>query len=285
MPSGRSEVEELAGKVVAITGGASGIGRALADAFGAAGSRVALADVEPEPLARTVEELADAGIEAAGWECDVSDDDQVHAFATATFERFGTAHVICNNAGVGGAGGLTWDVPLAGWEWTIGVNLMGVVHGIRAFVPRLVAQGEGHVVNTASLAGLKAAPFMAAYNATKHAVVAISESLAHECAMTAPGVGVSVLCPAFIRTRIADSGRNWPTRLGENPSPPTDSPAADVMRQLIDGGLEPSAYAARVVEAVRTNRFFVLSDDAHAVATRRRLDEIVEGTQPGMFTL
>jgi NAD(P)-dependent dehydrogenase (short-subunit alcohol dehydrogenase family) len=247
--------------------------------------KVALADVEPAPLEQAVAELGAAGIDAAGWTCDVSDDAQVQAFAASTFERFGTAHVICNNAGVGGAGGLTWDVPLAGWEWTIGVNLMGVVHGIRAFVPRLVEQGDGHIVNTASLAGLKAAPFMAAYNATKHAVVAISESLAHECAMTAPGVGVSVLCPAFIRTRIAESGRNWPDRLGANPSPPSDSPASGMMRQLVDNGLEPSVYAARVVEAVRTNRFFVLSDDAHASATQRRLDEIVEGTQPGFFTL
>jgi NAD(P)-dependent dehydrogenase (short-subunit alcohol dehydrogenase family) len=278
-------VEELRDKVIAITGGASGIGRALADAFGAEGMRVALADVEAGPLEQAVTELQAAGVDAAGWTCDVSDDDQVHAFAAATFDRFGTAHVVCNNAGVGGAGGLTWDVPLAGWEWTIGVNLMGVVHGIRAFVPRLVEQGEGHVVNTASLAGLKSAPFMAAYNATKHAVVAISESLAQECAMVAPGVGVSVLCPAFIRTRIAESGRNWPERLGENPSPAADSPAAGMMRQLVEGGLEPEVYAARVVDAVRTNRFFVLSDDAHADVTQRRLDEIVGGTQPQMFTV
>jgi NAD(P)-dependent dehydrogenase (short-subunit alcohol dehydrogenase family) len=278
-------VDDLRDKVVAITGGASGIGRALADAFGAEGMRVALADVEQGPLEQAVADLRAAGVDAAGWTCDVSDDEHVHAFAAATFDHFGTAHVICNNAGVGGAGGLTWDVPLAGWEWTIGVNLMGVVHGIRAFMPRLVEQGEGHVVNTASLAGLKAAPFMAAYNATKHAVVAISESLAHECAMAAPGVHVSVLCPAFIRTRIAESGRNWPAHLGENPSPPSDSPAAGMMRQLVESGLEPSVYAARVVEAVRTNRFFVLSDDAHAAVTQRRLDEIVHGSQPQMFTL
>jgi NAD(P)-dependent dehydrogenase (short-subunit alcohol dehydrogenase family) len=278
-------MQELDGKVVAITGGASGIGRALAEAFGAAGMKVALADVETGPLEQAVDELIAADVDAAGWACDVSDAAQVDAFAAATFDHFGTAHIICNNAGVGGASGLTWDVPLAGWEWTIGVNLMGVVHGIRAFVPRLVEQGDGHVVNTASLAGLKAAPFMAAYNATKHAVVAISESLAHECAMTAPGVGVSVLCPAFIRTRIAESGRNWPERLGANPSPAADSAAGGMMRQLVENGLEPSVYAARVVDAVRTNRFFVLSDDAHASATQRRLDEIVEGTQPGFFTI
>ncbi len=278
-------MEQLDGKVVAITGGASGIGRALADAFGAAGMKVALADIEPGPLAEAVAELSAAGIDAAGWPCDVSSDDDVHAFAAATFERFGTAHMICNNAGVGGAGGLTWEVPLEGWEWTIGVNLMGVVHGIRAFVPRMVEQGDGHIVNTASLAGLKAAPFMAAYNATKHAVVAISESLAHECALTAPGVGVSVLCPAFIRTRIAESGRNWPDRLGPNPSPTADSLAGGMIRQMIDNGLEPAVYAARVVEAVRTNRFFVLSDDAHAGATRSRLAEIVDGTPPTMIGL
>jgi NAD(P)-dependent dehydrogenase (short-subunit alcohol dehydrogenase family) len=278
-------MDDLDGKVVAITGGASGIGRALADAFGAAGMRVALTDVEPGPLAQAVTELTESGIDAAGWPCDVSDDDQVHEFAASTFDHFGTAHVVCNNAGVGGAGGLTWEVPLAGWEWTIGVNLMGVVHGIRAFVPRMVGQGEGHVVNTASLAGLKAAPFMAAYNATKHAVVAISESLAHECAFTAPGVGVSVLCPAFIRTRIAESGRNWPDRLGPNPSHPPDSPAGDLIRQRIANGLDPAVYAARAVDAVRTRRFFVLSDDAHAGATRSRLAEIVDGTPPGMLSL
>ena len=278
-------MQDLTGKIVAITGAASGIGRALADAFGAAGMHVALSDIEAEPLEAAVAELTATGIDAAGWVCDVSDAASVDAFAAATFERFGAAHVICNNAGVGGAGGLTWEVPLAGWEWTIGVNLMGVVHGIRAFVPRLVEQGEGHVVNTASLAGLKAAPFMAAYNATKHAVVAISESLAHECAMTAPDVGVSVLCPAFIRTRIAESGRNWPDRLGANPSPLADSPMAGAIRQMIDNGMDPADYAARVIDAVRTNRFFVLSDDAHAGATRSRLAEIVDGTPPGLMTL
>src|SRR4051794_41436170 len=161
-------MQELDGKVVAITGGASGIGRALADAFGAAGMKVALADVEADPLEQAVDELIAADIDAAGWECDVSDAAQVDAFAAATFDRFGTAHVICNNAGVGGAGGLTWDVPLAGWGGAIGVKPIGGVHGIPAVVPRLGGQGDGHVVNTPAPARPKGPPVHAPANAREH---------------------------------------------------------------------------------------------------------------------
>ena len=273
-------MHELTGKVAAITGGASGIGRALAGAFGAASMRIALADIEAAPLAAAVAELTAAGIDADGWVCDVSDATAVDDFAAATFARFGTAHVVCNNAGVGGTPGVTWEVSPQGWEWTLGVNLMGVVHGIRSFVPRLVAQGEGHVVNTASLAGLKGAPFMAPYVAAKHAVVGISESLAHEFAMTGDDLGVSVLCPGFIRTRIGESGRNWPARLGPDPTPTADSPAGDLIRNLIAGGVDPAEYARRVVDAVRTNRFYVLSDVAHAAAISMRHSEAVDGGPP-----
>ena len=279
-------MEQLDGKVVAITGGASGIGRALADAFGAAGMKVALADIEPGPLAEAVAELSAAGIDAAGWPCDVSDDDDVHAVRGRDLRAIRhRAHRSATTPASAAPVASRGRCRSRAGSGRIGVNLMGVVHGIRAFVPRMVEQGDGHVVNTASLAGLKAAPFMAAYNATKHTVVAISESLAHECALTAPGVGVSVLCPAFIRTRIAESGRNWPDRLGPNPSPSGGLPAGGMIRQMIDNGLEPAVYAARVVEAVRTNRFFVLSDDAHAGATRSRLAEIVDGTPPTMIGL
>ncbi|MGZ4676553.1 MAG: SDR family NAD(P)-dependent oxidoreductase [Acidimicrobiia bacterium] len=273
-------MKELDGKVAVVTGGASGIGRALADAFGGAGMRLALADVEAGALDTALAELDAAGVEAFGVVCDVSDADQVDAFAAATFERYGTAHVVCNNAGVGGQTGMSWEVSAAGWEWTLGVNLMGVIHGIRAFVPRLVEQREGHVVNTASLAGLKGAPFMAPYVATKHAVVGISESLAHELRMVDDALGVSVLCPGFIRTRIAESGRNWPDRLGDNPSPPDDSAAADFIRGLVANGMDPAEYAAMVLDAVRTQRFYVLSDPAHAEAISARHREATEGTPP-----
>jgi NAD(P)-dependent dehydrogenase (short-subunit alcohol dehydrogenase family) len=276
-------MEHLEGKVAAITGGASGIGRALADEFGRAGMRLALADIEPGPLETAVGELGQAGVEAIGVVCDVSDPQQVEGFAAETFERFGTAHLVANNAGVAGGTGPAWEIPAAAWRWTIDVNLWGVVHGIRAFTPRFVEQGEGHVLNTASLAGLKGAPFMAPYAATKHAVVGMSEALAHDLAMTGAAVGVSVLCPGFLRTRIAESGRNWPTELGTNPMPSDDAPATGFFRSLVDGGLDPADYARRVIDAVRTNRFFVLSDDAHATALTARHGEIVDGTPPTMI--
>src|SRR5262249_38551895 len=137
---------------------------------------------------------------------------QMESLAKAVVARFGAVHVVCLNAGVGG-GGLSWEMPLSTWEWGIGGNMWGVIHGVRAFVPLLVEQGQGHVVNTASVAGLVASPFMGPYNASKHAVVAISETLHHELAMSAPGVHVSVLCPGWVKTNIADSGRNRPAHL------------------------------------------------------------------------
>ena len=273
-------MHDLTDKVCAITGGASGIGRALADVFASRGMKIALADVEAEPLALAVQELNERGVDAMGFECDVADGAQVEAFAAATFARFDTAHIVCNNAGVGGGMGPAWEVSLAGWEWTLSVNLMGVVHGLRAFVPRLVEQNDGHVINTASLAGLKGSPMMAPYVASKHAVVGISECLVHDFTMSGAAVGVSVLCPAFIRTRIAESGRNWPGRLGASPLPSAESPSADFIRSLVDAGLEPADYAARVLDAVETNRFFVLSDDAHTGAILSRHEEAVSGRPP-----
>ena len=278
-------MKELSGKVAAITGGASGIGRALADGFAAAGMGVSLADIEPEPLADAVDQLTDLGVDVIGVECDVADASQVEAFATATFDHFGTAHVVCNNAGVGGGTGRTWEVSPEGWEWTLSVNLMGVVHGIRAFVPRFVEQGEGHVVNTASLAGLRGAPMMAPYVATKHAVVGISESLHHEFALSGIPVGVSVLCPGFIRTRIAESGRNWPAHLGANPAPEPDAPEAEFIRSLVESGMDPADYAATVIDAIRADRFIVLSDPAHVAAIAARHDETRDGTTPRMAPL
>lgn len=273
-------MQDLNGKVAAITGGASGIGRALADVFSRHGMRIALADVEPEPLAQAVAELESAGVEAMGFECDVADAAQVDAFAAAIYARFDTAHIICNNAGVGGGMGRAWEVSPEGWDWTISVNLMGVVNGLRAFVPRLVEQNDGHVINTASLAGLKGSPMMAPYVATKHAVVGISECLVHDFAMSGADVGVSVLCPAFIRTRIAESGRNWPGRLGVNPVPSAESPSADFIARLVANGMDPHEFAERVLEAVETNRFIVLSDPAHAGAVLARHHEAVNGSVP-----
>ena len=278
-------MHDLTGKVCAITGGASGIGRALADVFADRGMSIALADVEAGPLALAVRELGERGVNAMGFECDVADAAQVEAFAAATFDRFDTAHIIANNAGVGGGIGRAWEVSPEGWDWTISVNLMGVVNGLRAFVPRLVEQNDGHVINTASLAGLKGSPMMAPYVASKHAVVGISECLVHDFTISGAAVGVSVLCPAFIRTRIAESGRNWPGRLGTSPLPSPESPSADFIAKLVEAGMEPADYAARVLDAVETNRFFVLSDDAHAGAILSRHDEAVTGRPPTIVSI
>ena len=194
-------MDELSGKVAVVTGGASGIGFGLAEAFAAEGMKIVLADIEAAALAEAAEKLRAAGADVLDVVTDVSVEDQVIDLATNTYTHFGTAHIVCNNAGVGGGGGLMWEIPQSGWDWAFGVNFWGVLHGIRAFVPRLIEQQEGHIINTASIAGLKALPFMGPYTATKHAVVGISEALAFELAMTGSPVKVSVLCPGFIRTR------------------------------------------------------------------------------------
>lgn len=280
-------MQTLADKVAVVTGGASGIGFALAERFLGEGMSVMVADVEERALADAagrLRERAAGAARVATFACDVSDEAQVLDLATETFEAFGTAHLVCNNAGVGGGGGPVWEIPQAAWDWTFGVNFWGVLHGIRAFVPRLIAQGEGHVVNTASLAGLKAPPYMGAYSATKHAVVALSETLAHELAAIGSPVKVSALCPGFIRTRIWESERNWPDRLGAPPAT-AESPLRDVVRQLVDGGSDPTDLASRVVDGIVDERFFILSDDAHGSIAHRRAEEIASGDAPSMLTL
>jgi NAD(P)-dependent dehydrogenase (short-subunit alcohol dehydrogenase family) len=277
-------MDPLSGKVAVVTGGASGIGFALAERFLAEGMQVMVADVEAGALADAVVRLRASARQpdaVAAFRCDVGDEPQVLDLATETYEQFGTAHVVCNNAGVGGGGGPLWEIPQPAWDWAFAVNLWGVLHGIRAFVPRLLAQGEGHVVNTASLAGLKAPPFMGPYNATKHAVVALSETLAHELASMGSPVRVSALCPGFIRTRIAESERNWPEHLGEAPAV-TSSPMGDVIRGLVDAGGDPAELAGRVVTAIREERFFVLSQDEHAGVCHQRGNEAGSGAQPTM---
>jgi NAD(P)-dependent dehydrogenase (short-subunit alcohol dehydrogenase family) len=274
-------MQDLQGKVAVVTGGASGIGYALAERFAAEGMKVVVADIEEQALADAAGKLRAGGAEVLDVVTDVRDEGQVLDLATSTFSHFGTAHLVCNNAGVTGAGGLTWEIAQSGWDWTMGVNLWGVLHGIRAFVPRLIEQGEGHVVNTASVAGLKALPFAAPYTATKHAVVGISEALALELAMVGAAVKVSVLCPGFIRTRLLESERNWPTELGAPPNI-EESIVGDLLKSLIEGGTEPSDLAARVVDAVRNDHFFILSDPEHAWVPEARGAEARSGEQPSL---
>jgi NAD(P)-dependent dehydrogenase (short-subunit alcohol dehydrogenase family) len=285
-------MQELEGKVAVVTGAASGIGLGLARRFAGEGMRVVLADVEGAPLDAATAELAEAfgADNVLGVLTDVRDDDAVDSLAAAAYERFGTVHVLCNNAGVG-VGGLTWTVPADRWRWAVDVNLLGVARGIRAFVPRMIEQGEGHVVNTASAAGILTGPAMAPYYATKHAVVALSESLYFDLQLTASAVGVSVLCPEWVRTNIADSERNRPADVA--PAEPTPVPGVDVdpeliralIQGLIDGGIDPEQVAAQVVHAIRTGRFWVLTHGTTVESARKRWDAIAADGQPVLWNV
>src|SRR6187200_3263330 len=218
-----------AGKVAVVAGAGSGIGLALAERFARGGLDVVLADVEEGALANAADRIKALGVRTLPVLTDVSDPVAVEALAGAAVERFGSVHVVCNNAGVG-SGADPWFGPLSAWEWVLGVNLWGVIHGIRAFLPILISQGEGHIVNTASIAGLNSGSGPM-YAASKHAVVALSEELFKTTKMVGLPVGVSVLCPGWVRTAIMAADRNWPTRLGESPSPAL---AAGVLRPHYD---------------------------------------------------
>ncbi|HEX6236586.1 MAG TPA: SDR family NAD(P)-dependent oxidoreductase [Acidimicrobiales bacterium] len=282
-------METLAGKVAVVTGAASGIGLELATRFADEGMSVVLADVERDALDAAAETLAGAAgaDRVLAVPTDVRDDAAVATLAEATFDRFGTAHVVCNNAGVG-VGGLAWTVPADRWRWIVEVNLLAVSHGIRAFVPRMIEQGEGHVVNTASAAGLLTGPGMSPYFATKHAVVALSESLHFDLQLVGAPVGVSVLCPEWVRTQIHDSERNRPDGVGEMaPLPGEGGDAAPVMREfvrsLVDNGLDPADVAGMVVDAVRSGRFWITTHPTTVPAARRRWDAIASDGRPVLW--
>jgi NAD(P)-dependent dehydrogenase (short-subunit alcohol dehydrogenase family) len=267
-------MDRLEGKVAVVTGGASGIGLALARRFAAEGMRVVLADVAEEALTTAAKTLAEdhGDDKVAAVPTDVRDPDAVDALADATFERFGTAHIVCNNAGVA-VGGLSWEIPADRWRWIVEVNLLGVVNGVRSFVPRLIEQGEGHVVNTASVAGFITSPAMSPYLATKHAVVALSESLYLDLQVTgANGVGVSVLSPEWVRTQIADSDRSRPEGVTPMATDPTlgEQGPATILQALIETGLDPAEVADQVVEAIDQQRFWIFTHPTSLPSIKRR---------------
>lgn len=276
-------MEELGGKVAVVTGGASGIGLGFARRFGAEGMKVVIADVEEEALSAAEHELRDRGIETLAVKTDVSQFDSVQELADRTFSRFGTAHVLCNNAGVG-PGGITWDLPQSVWDWVLGVDLFGVVHGIRAFVPRLVEQGEGHVVNTASYAGLFGSAGNGPYCAAKFAVVGLSQVLYRDLELAHSPVGVTVVCPVLTKTRMNDSGRNWPTdRLGPAPVTglqPSHPETRHVLYQGMDSAMETSDLAELVLDAILHKLFWVVPHAELEQRLRTYVDGIVEGTLP-----
>jgi NAD(P)-dependent dehydrogenase (short-subunit alcohol dehydrogenase family) len=249
------------GQVAVVTGGASGLGLALAEAFARRGVRVVVADVEAGPLADAVARIEASGADALGRQTDVGVPEQVDALAAATVDRFGRVDIICNNAGVSTLGPHIWEVPLADWDWVLRVNLGSVINGIRAFVPHFVAQGSGHVVNTASMAGVSVPPMHGPYLASKHAVVALSESLALELSTVAPGVGVTVVCPGVIDTNIQYSGRNRPDGSTNTAVTLDDDDFATVhdwTRTISAPSLMPAADAADIVlRAIEADRLHV----------------------------
>ena len=269
-------MRDLEGKTAVVTGAASGIGRSLARRWAAEGMHVVLADVEDQALLTAVGEL---GGDVIGMRVDVTSFDDVEALASTAFSTFGAVDVLCNNAGVF-QGGLLWECSDADFEWTLGVNLWGILHGVRAFVPRMVAAGtEGHVVNTISMAGLATTPFSGPYDVSKFAAMAATECLAHDLATVGAPIKVSAVCPGLVDTAIGSSRRNRPAMLATEQS----EGAAFVERALADGtagGMSPDEVADLVVEAVLEERFLVPTRPSYAQQLTNRCEDLVARRAP-----
>jgi len=267
------------GKVAVVTGAASGIGLGLAERFAREGMNVVLADVQEDALSGAAEQVRALGVDALVVPTDVSDEAAVQALAVAALERFGAVHVVCNNAGVSTPAD-PWFGPLSAWTWVLGVNLWGVIYGTRTFLPILLGQGGAHIVNTASINGLMpgSGPI---YDAGKHGVVALTEDLFTLTRTYGLPVGVSVLCPGWVRTGIADASRNWPARLGE--APPAVRGAEVVtplVKKALDEGMSPAAVADLVADAITTGRFWILPHPEFVELAARRWRRIADGEDP-----
>jgi NAD(P)-dependent dehydrogenase (short-subunit alcohol dehydrogenase family) len=274
---------ELEGKTAVITGGASGIGLATAKKFAAAQANLVLGDIEEEPLARAVADLRAEGAHVIGVRTDVTIEEDVLALRDAALAEFSAAHVIFNNAGV--AAGATIGTPTKVWKWVLDVDLNGVIYGINAFMPIFLEQNEGHVVNTASLAGLGGAPGMGPYCAAKFAVVGLSESLFQELLLMGSSVGVSVLCPGFVKTRIHESSRNMPNELVSYNENPTAKFIADAASQAVNAGIDAADVASLVEEAVTTNKFWIFPHERSAIRTTELRLQWMKGGEPMRFDL
>jgi NAD(P)-dependent dehydrogenase (short-subunit alcohol dehydrogenase family) len=269
-------MEDLSGKIAVVTGAASGIGLAMAERFAAEKMRVVLADVEADALERATRKLMGTGREVAAFPVDVARPEEMKALAEFALEKFGSVQVLCNNAGVG-IGGTVWEHSPKDWQWLLGVNVLGVVNGLREFVPVMLRQGdECHIVNTASAAGLDARAWLGMYSATKYAVVALSEALQAELRMRGANIGVSVLCPALVNTRIAESDRNRPGHRGRTGDLTPDAQAFDqAFRAALTNGLPPTQVADAVVDAIRTRRFYIITQAETETRVRDRFSRIL----------
>ena len=274
-------------RVTVITGAASGFGREFAIIGARLGMRLVLADVQQEALAATAAELEAQGAQVLAMPCDVRKGEQVEALAQAAMARFGAVHLVFNNAGVG-AGGLVWESTQADWEWVLGVNLWGVIHGVRVFTPLMLACAkndpdfEGHIVNTASMAGLLNPPTMGVYNVSKHAVVSLTESLYHDLDLVGAPIGASVLCPYFVQTGISQSDRNRPDDVPA--SAPTASQIASqatMAKAVSSGKVSATEVAERTFAAIAEKQFYIYSHPGALGNVQKRMEDIVAGSNPG----
>ncbi len=274
-------MDVLRGQTAFITGGASGIGLATAFRLGAEGMNLVIADIEEGALGTAEADLANAGYPVLGMRCDVREIADLEAAAKATVNRFGGIHVVFNNAGVVTTGRVE-DLSEASWRWVLDVNLWGVINGSRVFLPILKSQGvPGHIVNTASMAGLTSGPLMAPYFVSKFGVVALSESTWHEARLDGVPIGVSVLCPGFVKTRIHEADRNRPEELDSAWTGDAGNQFIAFLSAGVESGREVADVAALVVESIKTDRFWILphGEESHA-AIRRRTDAIIDGAAP-----
>lgn len=269
-------MKELGGKVAVVTGAASGLGLGMAKAFAGKGMKLALSDIDGGALEREADALREAGCDVLTQVTNVADGDQMDALGEAVMARFGAVHLVCNNAGVGG-GGRMWELSTEDWEFVLGPNLWGVVHGVRVFTRHMVAQGEGHIVNTASMAGLISAAGLGPYNVSKHGVVTLSETLLGELRAAEANVGVSVLCPGFVKTRIFEPERHRPT--GWEPKD-ADADMTAVRDALYAGAMEVGPVVDAVVKAVEEDHFYVLTHEGLKPLIEQRLQGILNGNLP-----
>jgi NAD(P)-dependent dehydrogenase (short-subunit alcohol dehydrogenase family) len=279
-------MKSFTGKTAVITGAASGFGLEVSRIAAAKGMAIVMADVQQDALDRAAAEIAALGAQVLPYRLDVSNADAVEAMGAATRARFGVPHFVFNNAGVGG-GGLIWEVSLRDWEWVLGVNVMGVVHGVRVFTPMMLEAAradpgyEGHIVNTASMAGLLTPPNMGVYNVSKHAVVALSETLYHDLSLVTDQVHASVLCPYFVPTGITQSERNRPAEL-KNEKPTRSQLVARAMsdKAVSSGRVTAQTVAQFVFDALAEERFYIYSHPKALANVQTRMEDIVSGKNP-----
>jgi NAD(P)-dependent dehydrogenase (short-subunit alcohol dehydrogenase family) len=273
-------MKDFNGKVAVITGAASGFGREFARIAAGLGMKLVLADIQEQALQTVAAEFPNT--EVLALRTDVSKQADMEALAEESFKRFGAVHLLFNNAGVG-AGGFVWENSVADWEWVLGVNLWSVIHGIRLFVPRMLAQGDAcHVVNTASVAGLLSAQTMGVYNVSKHAVVTLSETLFQDLRVAHANIGVTVLCPAFVTTGIADSERNRPAEF-HNTATPTQSQkiaALQTKKAVSSGRITAAEVAEQTFQCIRDEQFYCFTHPRILETVALRLEDILAQRNP-----